>query len=572
MTSVLWHLRHWKASVIILRIGMKKRNSDKPSIYRCNYQQPIVGTTIFRKHLNSCAFRQTFCLQFRISPKNRSFVVVIYLFLSPPRLMSVEFSTRLLLFFITVGALQTVLDVIVLSAWRVFVRSRAWSVWWYRVPIICGVVMFCVFPFTVYLRQTELHPSLFNKILHRSLSVWYMPKIPVVAGLVGYWVMLWIDKHFSKRVVALLSAVQEGCISLVSSFQSAWNQASASGRGWKRLARTFSNISFKKNSTTTYTNASKEGAFLPLSHSRRAFLEKSVQYAGYGLASAPVLALGADAVYTLYDFQVHRVKIPVRNLPRQFEGLTIAQISDLHAGSFFSEQPMQEARRITESLKPDMVVVTGDWVNWKADELPIILPEIHEMCLNVGKKGFAPLGVWGCLGNHDHYVGGDSHQELLDAVRAAGVNLLVNQNTTFAIDGAALQLAAIDNVGLRQNYGDLNKALDGLSAEHSTILMSHDPTFWDKKIHGKTSTLDSGDELSIDLVLAGHTHGGQMGVHLFGMELSPASLMYKQCAGLYKSEHGTGQHIYVNRGIGTTGIPVRIGIPPEITLITLVKA
>jgi predicted MPP superfamily phosphohydrolase len=97
--------------------------------------------------------------------------------------------------------------------------------------------------------------------------------------------------------------------------------------------------------------------------------------------------------------------------------------------------------------------------------------------------------------------------------------------------------------------------------------MAHDPTFWDKKINGKTA-----NNMSIDLMLAGHTHGGQMGVNVFGIEFSPASLMYRQCAGLYKSEHGTGQHIYVNRGIGTTGIPVRIGIPPEITLLTLKRA
>lgn len=492
--------------------------------------------------------------------------------------MSVEYSTRLLLFFITIGAFQTVLDVIVLTAWRTFVRSRGWSAWWWRAPVLLAVVMFCVFPFTVYLRQTELHPSLLSKILHRSLTVWYMPKIAVVVGLVGYWITRWIDKHFSKLVIELLSNIEERCFSLLSRIREAWTTTGKQKKLalWKQVimlpARVFQTASIALHSSEQPERPSETHDTEPSSLSRRAFLERSVKWAGYGLATAPVAALGVNAVYTLYDFQVNRISIPIRNLPAQFEGLTIAQLSDLHAGSFFSEQPMQEARRITEALKPDMLVITGDWVNWKADELPIILPEIHAMCLNVGKNGFAPLGVWGCLGNHDHYVGGEAHQELLDAVRAAGVNLLVNQNTAFSIDGAMLQLAAIDNVGLRQNYGDLNKALDGLSAEHPTILMAHDPTYWDKKIHGKTSTLASGDELAIELVLAGHTHGGQIGVQLFGMELSPASLMYRQCAGLYKSKYGTGQHIYVNRGIGTTGIPVRIGIPPEITLITLRRA
>jgi uncharacterized protein len=500
---------------------------------------------------------------------------------------------RLLLFYITIGSVQAVLDVIVLSAWRAFVRSRmlshGWSVWWYRVPIAIGVVMFFVFPFTVYLRQNEVHPSLLNKILHRALSVWYMPKIAVVAGLVGYWVMRWIDKRFSRVVIDGLDAAEERTVKGAKAVQAAWNQVFATETETgslsflqrcrnvrKNVLRTV-NILFSPSQKTpqTSTDASLYSPptiltptiLSPSAASRRAFLEKSVKAGGYVLASTPVLALGADAVYTLYDFQVHRVDVPVRGLPRQFEGLTIAQLSDFHAGSFFSEQPMQEARRITESLKPDMVVMTGDWVNWQSDELPIILPEIHAMCLNAGKQGFAPLGVWGCLGNHDHYVGGESHQELLDAVRAAGVTLLVNQNTTFHIDGEHLQLAAIDNVGLRQNFGDVDKALEGLYPIHPTILMAHDPTFWDKKINGKTT-----NDMSIDLMLAGHTHGGQMGVNLFGIELSPASLMYRQCAGLYKSEYGTGQHIYVNRGIGTTGIPVRIGIPPEITLLTLRRA
>ncbi|TAE34330.1 MAG: metallophosphoesterase [Candidatus Kapaibacterium sp.] len=492
--------------------------------------------------------------------------------------MSVEFSYRLLLFFVSVGVLQTALDLIVLFSWRAFVRSRGWSAWWYRVPIALGVVLFFTFPFTVYLRQTELHPSLLNKVLHRTLTYWYMPKIAVVAGIVGYWIMRWIEKHFSPRVVSGVWAVYDWSKNVFTRLRrniaNAWKQAAMWDSG-KPLSSTFP---FRILRTVRLLFIPNDIANLPqpsinqpssASLSRRAFLEKSAKLAGYGLAAAPVLVLGVDVVYTLYDFQVHPVTIPIKNLPRAFEGLTIAQISDLHAGSFFSEQPMQEARRIVESLKPDMLMITGDWVNWKADELPIILPEIHAMCLKAGKRDFAPLGVWGCLGNHDHYVGGQSHQELLDAVRAAGVNLLVNQNTTFSIDGEILQLAAIDNVGLRQNYGDLNKALNGLSAEHSTILLAHDPTFWDKKVHGKTSILSNGDELSIDLLLAGHTHGGQMGVQLAGMELSPASLLYRQCAGLYASEHGTAQHIYVNRGIGTTGVPVRIGIPPEITLITL---
>ncbi len=494
--------------------------------------------------------------------------------------MLVEFSWRLLLFFVVVGILQTTLDVIALAAWRSFVRKKGWKSLWYTLPIALGVVMFFVFPFTVYLRQVEWYPSPLNKFLHKALTVWYMPKIPVVAFIVGRTVVNWLQHRFNTRLVDMLMYVIDltiraahsvNNISLLQRTQALFFRIHAvrgiASRFFLTALPTVQELpkQVPKPFDAPSTFAQNDTRLV----SRRAFLTKAVNIGGYALAASPVLHLGTDALYTLYDFEIHRVEIPIKNLPRQFHGMTIAQLSDIHAGSFFSEQPMQEVCRLVESLRPDMVLVTGDWVNWRALELPLILPQIQRLCAFAEKN--ARFGLWGCLGNHDHYSTGAAHNEILSTIRAVGVKLLVNQNTTFRVDGASLQLAAIDNTGLRQNYGNLDAAMQGLSPENPTILMAHDPTFWDKKIHAKPHEALQGNIL-VDLTLSGHTHGGQMGLSIFGMDITPAALMYKQVAGLYADDYQLGQHIYVNRGIGTTGIPVRLGVPPEITLITLKTA
>jgi hypothetical protein len=493
--------------------------------------------------------------------------------------MFVEFSWRLLFFFVVVGLLQTALDVIVLSAWRSFVRKRGWKPLWYIIPIALGVMMFFVFPFTVYLRQVEWYPSQLNKFLHKALAYWYLPKIAVVVFLSGRVLVRWLQGHLNVWIVNAIiyaaehtpKALETTKIVVLQRLQSALLHAHFLRSFALRLSDMLSSVLLRFVPKETQTHQSTDiSAISPeISLSRRIFLTKAVNAGGYALAAVPVVALGGEALFTLYDFEVHRVDIPIKNLPRQFEGLTIAQLSDIHAGSFFSEKPMEEVCRIVESLKPDMVLVTGDWVNWRAVELPMILPQIVRLANFATKQ--TRLGLWGSLGNHDHYSSGAAHTEILSLIRSAGVNLMVNENTTFSIDGARLQMAAIDNVGLRQNFGNLDEALAGLSPEHPTILMAHDPTFWDKKIHAKPHETAHGNIL-VDLTLSGHTHGGQMGLSVFGMDITPAALMYKQVAGLYADDYELGQHIYVNRGIGTTGIPVRLGVPPEVTLITLRRA
>ena len=289
--------------------------------------------------------------------------------------------------------------------------------------------------------------------------------------------------------------------------------------------------------------------------SRRAFVERM----GWTASAIPFVVTGYSVFRTLYDFKVHAVDIPLAHLPSELDGLTILQLSDLHAGSFFSERPMFDAVDIIKSLKPDIITITGDFVNNDDAELERILPALNALS--------APLGVYGCLGNHDHYA---NTQAVADRLKQTPVRLLVNEHETISIDGVNLHVLGTDNTGFNQNYADLNKAKSGIQTqshgEDIKVLLAHDPTFWDA--HVRPAHPD------IDLMLCGHTHGGQVGLEVGPVRFSLARIAYSRWAGLYEEnrpQDPTGQFLYVNRGLGTVGPPIRFGVRPEITLLTLRK-
>jgi hypothetical protein len=152
---------------------------------------------------------------------------------------------------------------------------------------------------------------------------------------------------------------------------------------------------------------------------------------------------------------------------------------------------------------------------------------------------------------------GIKHKQLCNMIRSTGIDLLINNARTLQINNADLVIAGTDNTGFNQKFGNLAQTFDGVSKEATSILMAHDPTYW------KMEILDSG---WADLTLSGHTHGGQIGIELLGEAYSPAQFVYEQWSGLYMQQD---KYLYVNRGLGTVGPPIRVGIPPEITVITL---
>jgi uncharacterized protein len=484
--------------------------------------------------------------------------------------MSAEFSLRLVPFFVVVALLQYILDSYVFLKWRIFLLERDYSLRWYSIARWCSWLMIILFPITVVLRQSQSSPSPLNRIFHYMLLVWYLPKVPVIIILLTQDITTYIAQYLVRLklynnpvVQSFLNRARQQIKPVGIFFTSRVvicfrRNIMKHNISDKNVEHQSEHISYAEQYTEKpHSNSIQTNFFFK----RRALLSSLVKTS---VTLVPMAALGHHAMYTLYDFQIHRIRIPMQGLPRQFDGITITQISDIHAGSFFSDEPMQEIRRIVHELKSDMLCITGDWVNWRSSELAMIMRELSTLC----KQQQHPFGIWGCLGNHDHYASGNEHQLIVDTIRQAGVQLLINQAHTFSVDGAQLSLAGIDNIGLRQNFGDIPKALADCSPDSPTILMAHDPTVWDKYIRGKQI-----DGKIVNLMLSGHTHGGQFGVQAFGIEFSPVALMYKQSAGLYTdSDFGFGQHVYVNRGVGTTGIPLRIGIPPEITHITLHRA
>jgi len=276
---------------------------------------------------------------------------------------------------------------------------------------------------------------------------------------------------------------------------------------------------------------------------------KVIQTSAWSLATIPFVMVSKGLFSTTLDFTVRKVEIKLPNLSNRLNGLKIVQLSDLHLGSFYDYSPFQEVSRIVNNLKPDILVITGDFVNNSPKELKANYNDLKN--LN------ADIGIFSCLGNHDHYMSEDEHKTLLKVLKDVGANLLINSAKKLEINNSILNIVGVDNLGMRQNFGDFDVAFRKVNEDESSILLCHDPTNWDKNIRNKYPA---------DLTLSGHTHGGQVAWEFNGLELKLAKFVYRQSEGLYKN----GKHqIYVNRGIGTVGPPLRIGVKPEITEITL---
>ncbi len=263
-----------------------------------------------------------------------------------------------------------------------------------------------------------------------------------------------------------------------------------------------------------------------------------------------------------YNYRTKKVNIPLANIPPAIKALKIIQISDVHSGSFTDVNAVLKGINQINALQPDLIFFTGDLVNNVATEMADYV--------NVFNKLKAKYGVYSTLGNHDYgdYVSWESEeakannlQDLKNLHKQMGWRLLLNENLVLEIDGSKLGIIGVENIsGSRgfHTYGDLNKALVNLPNDtNCNILLSHDPSHWNKEVK---------DIDNINLTLSGHTHGMQFGLDLSWLKWSPVKYVYEQWAGLYNNNQ---QYLYVNRGFGFIGYPGRVGILPEITLITL---
>jgi uncharacterized protein len=266
---------------------------------------------------------------------------------------------------------------------------------------------------------------------------------------------------------------------------------------------------------------------------------------GVALFGATGSMIGWGMVRGRHAFELREVPVHIAALPRALDGYVIAQISDIHAGTYVGERELDEGLALVRKARPDLVVVTGDMVDFEAAYAPVVARKLVDL---------APRdGVAAVLGNHDYYAGED---EVTAALRAAGVDVLVDQGRVIrAGDGGGFALLGVDD-RWSTRYGRpgprLERAVAMVPPELARILLSHQPPTVDRWAG------------QVALQLSGHTHGGQI-----NPGFRPASLFLKYVAGAY-NVHGT--TLYVNRGFGTVGTPARVGAPPEVTRFVLVAA
>ncbi len=270
----------------------------------------------------------------------------------------------------------------------------------------------------------------------------------------------------------------------------------------------------------------------------------------------------------IFDFNVRTVEVSMANLPKGFIGYRVVQFSDVHLGSWTSKGKLKEAVSLINALKPDVILFTGDMFNYATvDGIGF------EQILSKLKSRH---GVFCILGNHDYgdYLRWPDERakqqnmvQLHEWYKKLGWTLLLNQSVQIGEGIDSIAIIGVENWGAEQRFhkrADMRKALSCLTKTSCKILLSHDPTHWDKIV--------SQSYPDIILTLSGHTHGGQFGIETGSIHWSPIEWLYPHWGGLYR-KGSTGnlpnQYLYVNRGLGTVGYSGRVGMNPEITLLIL---
>ena len=285
---------------------------------------------------------------------------------------------------------------------------------------------------------------------------------------------------------------------------------------------------------------------MSFSRSRRKFLQ-----AGAAVAAAGALGVVGDGTF----FEANRprvvsIEIPLSRLPQSWDGLRIAQLSDLHYDPHFSAVPIAKAVDLVNGLQPDLVVLTGDFVTAPFSESRtgnIRAAKMIEPCAQLLSPMRAPLGIHACMGNHD--VGTDE-AHIAAVLQSHGISVLRNRSVPLERNGARLWLAGLGDV-LEGKY-DLKQTLKGIPKPEPVVLLVHEPDF-------------AGYVKDVDLQLSGHSHGGQIRFPLLGAPVLPV-MGRRYPRGLRRIGPLT---LYTNVGIGTIWLPMRLNCPPEVTLLTL---
>ncbi len=281
------------------------------------------------------------------------------------------------------------------------------------------------------------------------------------------------------------------------------------------------------------------GLAIPVLPERRRLLRGAADLA----MTAPVAALGYGLFIGRHQMETREVTVKVKGLPKDLDGLRLAQITDIHLSPFFSPRDLDRAIDMANEGRPHITLLTGDLITDRKDPLDI--------CLERLTKLKAEAGVFGCMGNHERY----SECEDYVASRGArtGIRFLRQDRAELRFGSARLNITGVDYQQFRKPYLTAVEGTD--HGEGLSVLLSHNPDVFHRAV-----------ELGYDLTIAGHTHGGQITVEYLHQHLNLTRFYTPYVYGLYEKE---GRSLYVSRGLGTVGMPVRLGAPPEVALIRL---
>jgi uncharacterized protein len=289
-----------------------------------------------------------------------------------------------------------------------------------------------------------------------------------------------------------------------------------------------------------------------------------ISYSGFILAISLATGMLFGTVAGSRQLKVTQVELTFQNLPRAFNDYQIVQLSDFHLGGMLKpERILIRTKQKLDDFDPDLILFTGDLVNNFVNEISGLEPVLKDI------TSFAES--YSILGNHDYGDYADwkslekkqaNFEAILNAQKDAGFQLLNNEHVILTKDTASIYLAGVENWGHLPfpQYADLEAAINGIPSDAFTILMTHDPAHWEAQVAGKEN---------IELTLSGHTHGLQWGIKLAGIPFSMAWFTRQNWGGLYNNGNAV---LYVNSGLGTVGMPWRLDMPGEITVITLKRS
>jgi predicted MPP superfamily phosphohydrolase len=290
--------------------------------------------------------------------------------------------------------------------------------------------------------------------------------------------------------------------------------------------------------------------------------------AGWGLGFLLGAVLLAGHLFWQYGFRVEKVSLEIRDLPSSFDKMRIVQLSDLHLGNWNCLAKLAEAVERTNNLRPDLIFITGDVATFSTLDVARLKSVLAKLS--------AKEGIFVIYGNHDYgqYYKYKDLQEVYDNMdrfgkvyRELGWTLLCNEQKILIRGPDSIAVLGVENWGAEERFpklADIVKAEKGTENIATKLLLSHDPTYWEKFIAPRHP--------EVDVTFSGHTHGGQIGIETQKLKYSLVSMLHPYWAGLYSdTAGGSTRYLYVNRGLGTVGYSGRIGIAPEITLFLLTR-